>query len=62
MSADAEQEPRRRASRLVVLLPLAVFGPSGYGRRQGLIVAPARFLAALAYTTVLAVRWNETPT
>lgn len=29
-------------------LPLAVFGPAGYGQRQGLIVAPARFLAALA--------------
>ncbi|MFL1461173.1 MFS transporter [Roseococcus sp. DSY-14] len=27
-------------------LPLAVFGPAGYGQRQGLIVAPARFLAA----------------
>lgn len=29
-------------------LPLAVFGPAGYGQRQGMIVAPARFLAALA--------------
>jgi MFS family permease len=29
-------------------LPLAVFGPAGYGARQGLIVAPARFLGALA--------------
>ena len=29
-------------------LPLAVFGAAGYGARQGLIVAPARFLAALA--------------
>lgn len=29
-------------------LPLAVFGPEGYGARQGMIVAPARFLAALA--------------
>jgi len=29
-------------------LPLAVFGPLGYGARQGMIVAPARFLAALA--------------
>ncbi len=27
-------------------LPLAVFGPAGYGQRQGMIVAPARFLAA----------------
>lgn len=29
-------------------LPLAMFGPAGYGARQGLIVAPARFLGALA--------------
>lgn len=29
-------------------LPLAVFGAAGYGARQGLIVAPARFLSALA--------------
>lgn len=29
-------------------LPLAVFGAAGYGARQGLIVAPARFLGALA--------------
>jgi MFS family permease len=29
-------------------LPLALFGAAGYGARQGLIVAPARFLAALA--------------
>lgn len=29
-------------------LPLAIFGPAGYGARQGLIVAPARFLGALA--------------
>ncbi|MDB5415385.1 MAG: major facilitator superfamily permease [Rubritepida sp.] len=29
-------------------LPLAVFGAAGYGARQGLIVAPGRFLAALA--------------
>ena len=29
-------------------LPLAVFGPAGYGARQGLIVAPSRFVAALA--------------
>lgn len=29
-------------------LPLAVFGPAGYGARQGWIVAPARFLGALA--------------
>lgn len=24
-------------------LPLAIFGPSGYGLRQGLLTAPARF-------------------
>jgi len=29
-------------------LPLAVFGAAGYGARQGLMVAPARFLGALA--------------
>jgi hypothetical protein len=29
-------------------LPLAVFGAAGYGARQGLLVAPARFLGALA--------------
>ena len=29
-------------------LPLAVFGPAGYGARQGLIGAPARLLQALA--------------
>ncbi|UPY35461.1 MFS transporter [Sediminicoccus sp. KRV36] len=29
-------------------LPLALFGAAGYGARQGLIVAPARFLGALA--------------
>lgn len=29
-------------------LPLAVFGAAGYGARQGLIVAPGRFLAAAA--------------
>lgn len=29
-------------------LPLAVFGPAGYGARQGLIIAPARVSAALA--------------
>lgn len=29
-------------------VPLAVFGPAGYGARQGLIGAPARFLQALA--------------
>ena len=29
-------------------LPLAVFGAAGYGARQGLIVAPTRFLGALA--------------
>lgn len=29
-------------------LPLAVFGAAGYGARQGLIVAPARFLGAVA--------------
>ena len=29
-------------------LPLAVFGPLGYGARQGLLSAPSRFLQALA--------------
>jgi predicted MFS family arabinose efflux permease len=29
-------------------LPLAVFGPAGYGARQGMIVAPSRFFGALA--------------
>jgi predicted MFS family arabinose efflux permease len=29
-------------------LPLAVFGPVGYGARQGLLSAPSRFLQALA--------------
>jgi MFS family permease len=29
-------------------LPLALFGPAGYGRRQGLITAPARAAQALA--------------
>jgi hypothetical protein len=29
-------------------LPLAIFGPAGYGHRQGLIGAPARFTQALA--------------
>ena len=29
-------------------LPLAVFGPSGYGARQGLLAAPARLLQAAA--------------
>lgn len=29
-------------------LPLAIFGPAGYGRRQGIIGAPARFSQALA--------------
>lgn len=29
-------------------LPLAMFGPAGYGARQGMIIAPARFLGALA--------------
>lgn len=29
-------------------LPLALFGPSGYGLRQGLLAAPARVLQALA--------------
>jgi MFS family permease len=29
-------------------LPLAIFGPAGYGARQGLVVAPARFMGALA--------------
>jgi hypothetical protein len=29
-------------------LPLALFGPSGYGRRTGIIVAPARVTTAAA--------------
>ena len=29
-------------------LPLALFGPGGYGRRQGLLMMPARFLQASA--------------
>jgi hypothetical protein len=29
-------------------LPLAVFGPVGYGERQGWLAAPARFLQALS--------------
>ncbi len=29
-------------------LPLAIFGPDGYGRRQGLLTVPARFAQALA--------------
>lgn len=29
-------------------LPLAIFGPHGYGLRQGLLMVPARFLQALA--------------
>lgn len=29
-------------------LPLAIFGAAGYGARQGLVVAPARFMGALA--------------
>jgi predicted MFS family arabinose efflux permease len=29
-------------------LPLAIFGPLGYGARQGLLSAPSRFLQALA--------------
>jgi MFS family permease len=29
-------------------LPLAVFGPAGYGARQGLLTAPSRFLQSLA--------------
>jgi hypothetical protein len=29
-------------------LPLALFGPQGFGRRQGLIMMPARALQALA--------------
>jgi len=29
-------------------LPLAVFGAAGYGERQGMVVAPGRFLSALA--------------
>jgi MFS family permease len=29
-------------------LPLAVFGPAGYGARQGLLMAPSRFLQSLA--------------
>lgn len=38
-------------------LPLAVFGPSGYGRRQGWLMVPTRFLSALApYLTGLALQ------
>ena len=29
-------------------LPLALFGPSGYGQRQGLLMLPARLAQALA--------------
>lgn len=29
-------------------LPLALFGPVGYGQRQGLVTAPARVLGAIA--------------
>lgn len=29
-------------------LPLAIFGPTGYGRRQGLLMAPSRFGQALS--------------
>jgi hypothetical protein len=29
-------------------LPLVIFGPHGYGRRQGLLMVPARFAQALA--------------
>jgi hypothetical protein len=29
-------------------LPLAIFGPEGYGRRQGLLGAPSRVLQAFA--------------
>ena len=29
-------------------LPLALFGPSGYGLRQGILAAPARILQAIA--------------
>jgi len=29
-------------------LPLALFGPAGYGLRQGLLMAPARLLSASA--------------
>jgi hypothetical protein len=29
-------------------LPLALFGPSGYGHRQGLLMLPARLAQALA--------------
>jgi MFS family permease len=39
-------------------LPLAVFGPSGYGRRQGIIAAPGRILQAgapLGFGVLLAV-------
>ncbi|WP_299845803.1 DsbE family thiol:disulfide interchange protein [uncultured Jannaschia sp.] len=36
MSADVEQEPRRRGSRLVLLLPLAVFGLLGAAFYWGL--------------------------
>ena len=29
-------------------LPLAIFGPAGYGLRTGLLVAPARVVVAIA--------------
>lgn len=39
-------------------LPLAVFGPQGYGRRQGWLMVPTRFLSALApYLTGLALQY-----
>lgn len=42
-------------------LPLAVFGPQGYGRRQGWLMVPTRVLSALApYLTGLALQhWGS---
>ena len=42
-------------------LPLALFGPAGYGFRQGVIMVPARFcqaLAPLAFAFLLE-RWSQ---
>lgn len=39
-------------------LPLAVFGAAGYGRRQGLLMVPARFIQAGApFLFALAIDW-----
>jgi len=42
-------------------LPLSIFGPQGYGRRQGLLVAPARVSQALApwLFGLLLASWNQ---